>query len=71
MCIENCSKPQKVERLLFSNLTLQPDDSVGTSFVNIMKATDGTVKIDNIQCGEKMSIGKALDKDFFYSICPI
>lgn len=70
MCIKNCSKPQKVERLLFSSLTLQPNDSFCISFVNIMKATDGTVKMHNMQSGERMSVGKALGKDF-YSICPI
>lgn len=58
MCFKNCSKAQRMERWLFSNLTPQPNDTVCTSFVNIMKATDGNVKINNLEPGEKMSIGK-------------
>ena len=42
---------------LFSNLTLQPNDTICTSFVNIVKATYGTIKI-SVEPGEKMSIWK-------------
>lgn len=55
---ENCSKAQRMERLLFPNLSPQPNDTISPSFVNVMKATDGTVKIDNVEPGEKMSVGK-------------
>lgn len=55
---ENCSEAQRMERLLFSNLTPQSNDRISTSFVNVMKATDGTVKMRNMEPGEKVSIGK-------------
>lgn len=53
---ENCSEAQRMERLLFSNLT--PQMTISTSFVNVMKDTDGTVKMRNMEPGEKVSIGK-------------
>lgn len=55
MCFKNCSKAQ---RLLFSNMAPQLNDTFCTSLVNILKATDGTVKIGNMEPGEKMSIRK-------------
>ena len=57
MCFKNCSEAQRVESLLFSNLTPQPNDTVCTSFLNIVKATNGTVKISMVP-GEKMSVWK-------------
>lgn len=53
---ENCSEAQRMERWLFSNLT--PQVTISTSFVNGMKATDGTVKMRNMEPGEKVSIRK-------------
>lgn len=35
-------KAKRMERLLFSNLTLQPNDTICTSFVNGMKVASGT-----------------------------
>lgn len=60
-----------MDGLLFSNLTPRPDDTICTSFGTIMKATDGTFKIDNMEPGEKMSIRKVEDKTFFYFIYPV
>lgn len=61
---ENYSKAQRMERWLFPNLSPQPNDTITPSFVNVMRATDGTVKIDNVEPGEKMSVRKVYDTTF-------